>query len=143
MPVIVKHEGDGSSDMEPLNFELAGIIDVIGVMNKLGIDKLQEFMQVGHPNKLGIKYRPAIVISVAPALKAQGNNAVPFGVLLATKEANPGSSRNLITRAELSDYRSQFAAIEFDPSWSSWEMVAQQFSPKLEAKHESSPSFGM
>lgn len=127
---IIKHHA-GSGEVGPLNFELAGVFSLTDVIEKHGVDAAGAFMKTGHPTRT--EFRPSLVISVAPELKSAGRNDVPFGVFMATKEANPDSKRPLRSSESLAAYRAQFPVLVFDLAWQSWEDVVAQFMPALAA----------
>lgn len=125
MKIIKKHAG--SDELEPLYFELVGIFALHDVIDKHGADAAMAYMRTGHPTRA--EFRPSLVVSVAPEMKAAGRNDVPFGVFMATKEANPESKRPLRSSESLAAYRAQFPVLAYDPSWQSWDAVATQFAP--------------
>jgi hypothetical protein len=131
MTIIVRHEGDGA-DMEPLNFELAGMMHMPEAMGR-DANAVYSFMQRGHPRHM---HKPGLVLSVAPTLKAQGRNDIPFGVFFATAEANPDSTRPLMSRSELKTYRLDYPVLSFNQDWESWEQVSGKFPPNASSTDE-------
>lgn len=127
--IIKNHIGSG--ELEPLNFELVGVFSLLDIIDKHGAGAAVAFMQSGHPTRS--EFRPSLVVSVAPELKASGRNDVPFGVFMATQDANPDSKRSLRSSESLSAYRAQFPVVAYDPAWQSWEDVVEQFLPVLSA----------
>lgn len=125
MTIIQHHAGTG--ELEPLNFELAGVFALGDVLEKHGAEAVMAFMKTGHPTRT--EFRPSLVMSVAPDLKAAGRNDVPFGVFMATKEANPQSTRPLQSRASLTAYRERYPVLSYDSAWQSWKDVVDRFRP--------------
>lgn len=125
MKIIKHHVGGG--ELEPLNFELVGVFALVDVIEKHGADAAVAYMQNGHPTRA--EFRPSLVVSVAPELKAGGRNDVPFGVFMATREVNPESKRPLRSSESLEAYRAQFPIVVYDSAWQSWEDVVAHFVP--------------
>jgi hypothetical protein len=125
MKIIKHHAGDG--ELEPLNFELAGVFALTDVINTHGMAEAMAYMRTGHPTRA--EFRPSLVVSVAPELKVAGRNDIPFGVFMATREANPESKRPLRNSESLAAYRAQFPVLVYDLAWQCWEDVVAQFVP--------------
>lgn len=128
MTIIVQHESRIVGGTEILNYELAGILDLKAALARHGSQVVQQFMHKGLPGAQA--YKPGLVLSVAPELKARGLQHVPFGVFLATKEANPRAARALRPRDSLTHYREAFPVLEYDARWESWEAVIARFRPE-------------
>lgn len=100
----------GSKELDPLNFELVGIVDVDKMLSENKMDVLMNFYQYGHPAK-NLKYKPALIQRVVE------DNERIIAVFLATKRANPDSDRKLLSIDDLLQYRKDFS-IEFKEEWS-------------------------
>lgn len=100
---IMFHPGD--KELDPLYFDLVGVID-INLLTKEGrIDEIMNFYKQGHPAKTN--YKPALVENI-------GENI--FAIFLATKELNQQSSRKLFSADALTEYRSAFPFI-YKEAW--------------------------
>lgn len=112
-----EHEYQG----EKLNFSLLGVVDVVGALNKHGHAKVFDFLNNKHPAKNGnLKFKPLWVRDIK---KDDSGQSLIFAFFVATKEANPNSSRVLISEKSLVEFRNENPIIEIDDSWSNWEEV--------------------
>lgn len=112
-----EHEYQG----EYLNFSLLGVVDIVGSLNKHGHAKLFDFLNNKHPAKKGnLNFKPLWVRDIK---KDESGQSMVFAFFVATKEANPGSTRVLASEQSLVEFRNENPIIENNEEWSSWEDI--------------------
>lgn len=142
MTVIIHHEGDPSNNIDPMNMELAGIVDIKKALNTHGTNEVMHYLKNGAPGAIVSEqiYKPHVIIAMSQSVDDENKaNGIPFGVFIATKEANPESSRNLLPRRFLEEYRSSFPIVAFNAHWKSWDEVRNEVlgisKPEIEPEH--------
>lgn len=111
-PLYIQSQGDTSLGLEPLNFELVGILDIPKRLaeNDINQELIAKFMLDGHPNgaKTNGAYKPGMVDRISENVIA---------VFLATQNVNVDSQRKLFSHQDVVEYRSKFPILEYNANW--------------------------
>ena len=123
MLVVADKEHDYQG--EELNMALLGVVDVPKSVEKYGVDHTFDFLMNKHPVKTGKSshLRPLWVRKV----REENGNTNAFAIFVATKEANPESSRHLPKNADLVAFRDENNVVEFNEQWENWEQILNEF----------------
>jgi hypothetical protein len=128
MTISMFSRGSVSDDIEPLHMELVGVFDVTSALKNHGPDVVAHFLKNGSLIAMvrSQPYKPFVIAGLTTSIDPMNKtNSTPFGIFVATKEANPRSSRPLLPRSYLDQYRKDFPVLAFSEKWNSWGDVVQ------------------
>lgn len=108
IPPSIYHAGGG--ELEPLNFELVGVLNIEKLISDGRADEIYTFYQHGHPNGKLSKYKPGMVKQISD------DNGGKIAIFLATVDQNPESARKLFSSEDVITYKNQFP-LEFKEEW--------------------------